>query len=478
MQKQPPSLGKLVTIAAFALSCFGLLLFLWLSFGGATVLRAKRYEFRVEFPQAIQLAAQADVRIAGVSIGKVVSKGVDTRTNQTIATVDVDPRYAPIHVDDRAILREKTLLGETYIELTPGSRTSPMVPDGGMLANSNVTNGVQLDQVIQALDPVTRQAFRNWQQDLALASAGHGQDLNAAFGNLPHFVATAGDVLDVLNAQSQALSRLVRNTGVTFQAVSQNQQQLRNLVTGVQKTFSATAAEQSALASTFQIFPTFLDESKATFVRLKTFALDAGPLLTDLRPALHDLAPTLHDVRLAAPDLRATFQALDPVITASAQGLPAFRSVLDAIAPLLANLDPFLEQLNPILQWLEFNQPVVGDFLANPATPLAAETGTGPMEMGHYLRQYSPIGASTLSLSSTRGPSDRGNAYVGGNLLRDTPTAGKYMINPNFDCNPSGGPRLPTEGLAADPGCVLAGPLPFQGNTFTYTHVGAGNYGP
>ena len=34
MQKQAPTVGRLLVMVGFALSCFGLLLFLWLAFGG------------------------------------------------------------------------------------------------------------------------------------------------------------------------------------------------------------------------------------------------------------------------------------------------------------------------------------------------------------------------------------------------------------------------------------------------------------
>ena len=73
MQKQAPTLGRLLVMAGFALSCFGLLLFLWLAFGGPIPLKPKGYRIHVAFPEATQLATQADVRIAGVSVGKVVS---------------------------------------------------------------------------------------------------------------------------------------------------------------------------------------------------------------------------------------------------------------------------------------------------------------------------------------------------------------------------------------------------------------------
>src|SRR4030081_3111085 len=106
----------------FALSCFGLLLFLWLSFGGAIPLKPKGYRFKVTFPQAVQLGLQADVRTAGIPVGRVISKALYKPGNRTVATVEVDSRFAPIHRDAVAILRQKTLLGETFIELTPGTK--------------------------------------------------------------------------------------------------------------------------------------------------------------------------------------------------------------------------------------------------------------------------------------------------------------------------------------------------------------------
>ncbi len=41
MQKRAPTLGNLLVIILFTLSCFGLLLFLWESFGGPLPLKAE-----------------------------------------------------------------------------------------------------------------------------------------------------------------------------------------------------------------------------------------------------------------------------------------------------------------------------------------------------------------------------------------------------------------------------------------------------
>ena len=103
----------------------------------------------------------------------------------------MDNKYAPIHENARAILRLKTILGETYVQLTPGTPNSPAVPDGGLLPRGQVTNAVQLSDIFDALDPKTRAAFRSWQQQLAKAIQGNDQNLNDVIGNLPQFAADA-----------------------------------------------------------------------------------------------------------------------------------------------------------------------------------------------------------------------------------------------------------------------------------------------
>ena len=77
MQKEAPSFGRIAAMVIFALSCFGLLTFLWISFGGSVPLKPKQYELKINFPEATTLAEAADVRIAGVTVGKVRSKTLD-----------------------------------------------------------------------------------------------------------------------------------------------------------------------------------------------------------------------------------------------------------------------------------------------------------------------------------------------------------------------------------------------------------------
>src|SRR3954454_8981462 len=103
MQKQAPTIGRLLVMVAFALSCFGLLLFLWLAFGGPIPLAPEGYRFQTSFDAATQLAKEADVRISGVSVGKV--KDIRPQSDgRTTVIIQLESRYAPLPKDSRAEL--------------------------------------------------------------------------------------------------------------------------------------------------------------------------------------------------------------------------------------------------------------------------------------------------------------------------------------------------------------------------------------
>jgi virulence factor Mce-like protein len=473
MIKRSPSATRIATMVIFALSCFGLLLYLWLSFGGSLPLKPKGYRVNVAFPEAVTLGQEADVRVAGVTVGKVRQIQLDRGHNRSLATLELQPQYAPLRRDARAILRQKTLLGETYVELTLG-RSHATIPEGGRLADGRVADTVQLDEILGALDARTRRAFQTWQQDLAQGIHGRGQDFNDALGTLPGFAHDATDVLAVLDAQRGALQRLVKNTGIVFGALTEHESQLRNLITSSKRVFDATASRHVALADTIRILPSFLDQSRATLARVQTFSTTTDPLIRELRPVARELRPTLRDVRALAPDLRRFFRNLDPLITASRTGIPAASSVLRGARPLLAAMLPFLEELNPVLQYLELSQWQVSDFLSFGAAALAAKTAAPGGGVGHYLRQFGPIGPESAAIYRERPSFDRGNSYPQPVDLYG-PKGGRYKIVPQWDCVPSGGPREPS---GDQPGCFTNPNITFQGRVQgRFPHVERAHYG-
>jgi hypothetical protein len=284
------------------------------------------------------------------------------------------------------------------------------------------------------------------------------------FGNLPAFTADASDILKVLDIQHAAVVGLVRNGGTVFASLGQNQAALRGLVTSSHTVFTTTANNNNQLARIFQVFPTFLNESKLTMARLQSFSSNTDPLLKELVPVAQDLGPTLHDVQVLSPDLQKLFVKLGPLIDVSQTGLPAYAEVLRGAKPMIGALGTFLSQLNPILTWLSAHQQLVSDFISNGAYGLAGMTpafgGAGMtcsgVPCGHYLRQFGPTGQETFSIYSNRDANNRGNTYPPPVWLTDP----QNLVKGNFaawDCNNTGGPH-PASG--SNEACWVAPTLP------------------
>jgi virulence factor Mce-like protein len=411
MQKAAPSFGRIAVMVGFALSCFALLLFLWLAFGGPIPLKPKGYRVSASFAEASQLATEADVRISGVPVGKVKAIENDAKTGRSLVTMELNAKYSPIPSDSKALLRQKTLLGETYVELTPGSEQAKKVPEGGRLPPGNVSETVELDEILRAFDPETREAFQEWMQTQAQAIDGHGRDLNDAFGNLGPFAEDAAELVDILNRQEPAVTQLISNTGVVFEALTERNGQLRELIENSNRVFQTTARRDRELQETFVALPTFERESRQTVERLTQFARDTDPLVDQLRPAARELSPTLTDLAALAPDLKAFFRELNPLIDASRRGLPAAERVLRDLRPLLAQVDPALRQLNPILEFLGLYKRELTAFFANTvaATQATTVSSKGPL---HYLRTSNPFNPENLAVYPKRLPSNRPNPYT------------------------------------------------------------------
>src|SRR5437763_88566 len=96
MQKQAPSLGRILTMVLFALSCFGLLLFLWLSFGGPIPLKPKGYRVKVSFPEATQLSLAAGFHGRGQDISDAFGNLPTFATDATVLVQILDQEAAPL----------------------------------------------------------------------------------------------------------------------------------------------------------------------------------------------------------------------------------------------------------------------------------------------------------------------------------------------------------------------------------------------
>ncbi|MDQ2676195.1 MAG: MCE family protein [Actinomycetota bacterium] len=449
METRAPSVTRILIAVGFAISCFALLLFLWIAFGGPVPLKSEGYKVKVPFTEASALAQGADVRISGVSVGRISAVERDVEGTAE-ATLELDSAYAPIPADTRAVLRQKTLLGETYVELSPGSQESDAVPEGGSIPMAQVSDAVQLDEVFRAFDSQTQEAFRVWMQGQAAAFEGRGDDFSAALASLAPFADEADRLLRLLDSQEAAVTKFVSDGGEVFDALSERQGQLQGLIRNSNAVFGTTAARNEELADAFTIFPTFLRESRETLTRLEEFAVDNDPVITALRPGARELAPTALELEALAPSLRSFFGQLPGIIDAAPAGMQATRRLLDDhLPPLLAELDDWLGPVNAILEVVRrYRREVTGlSNLAGATTGVLRDFGTGTDQ--HYLRTEAMLTPEAIAAYPRRLEVTRTNPYLRPGGFLDLATGGwdsfetrhcdsgvSAFVDPNTDEDP------------------------------------------
>jgi virulence factor Mce-like protein len=461
VQKTRPSFGRLAAMTLFAFSCFAILLFVWKSFGGPSPLAPTQYRFSADFAEAVQLADSADVRISGVKVGRVTT--IELQGDRTRAEMEVEPRYAPLPRNTRAILRQKTLLGETYVELTPGDRSAGMLPDGERLPRDQVRATVELDEVTRALDPSTRRDLQRFVHGLGLVADGHAEGLSNALGNLPAFSDDTDRLLTILDEQHGALRRVVRDSGTVLGALGRRQEQLAGLVTAGDRVLRTTSARNRELADTVRILPTTLAELRPTMVELRRVAISAAPVVRELRPAARSLGPTLTDAAALAPDLEALFGDVDRVVTLSRDALPSFTRVLQRARPLVQVLVPALRDALPVVQYLGlYKQEVISMFTNLGASTQGAQPTVAGGEPLHYIRALVPFTLEGGAVQAQRYGTNRHNPYLRPLGMLKLPEGLE-----SFDCenvaNPGSGEPAPE--------CKVQEPLEFQGRRTAFPHV-------
>ncbi|HSZ04558.1 MAG TPA: MlaD family protein [Solirubrobacteraceae bacterium] len=415
MQKRAPTLGNLLVIILFVLSCFGLLMFLWESFGGPLPLKPKGYRFTVAFPRSFALAEQSDVRISGVEVGHVVSLKLNSE-GRTQATLELAGRYAPIRANTHAILRTKTLLGETYVQLLPKGRSGPYLADGGRLANSQVEPSVTLDDILSLFNAKTRRDFDIWQEAAAAAIDGRGEDINASFAQLEPFVESANKLVTILDEQEGAVKEVVHNTGVVFNALASRDHQLEGSIVNGERTFHAAAEASQAFAEAFRELPAFEHNQTVALKETDRVAAVANPYLKELQPTERQLTLLLGAAKPFAPEFNKFLTALGPLTKAAKTDLPDLKKGLDLSVPVLENFRPVLHNLDPFLQYLGEYLPELQAFFANVTSASEASEPTADVDEGkgpkqHLLTTMQVLSPESLAIYPNRIGTDRSNAY-------------------------------------------------------------------
>jgi phospholipid/cholesterol/gamma-HCH transport system substrate-binding protein len=151
-----------------------------------------KYQLVAQFSTAGQgLQPLSDVKMHGVNIGHV--RNVHLRHGKAVVRLDID-KGEKVPVDAKAIIRPKTLFGEKFVDIDPGTEETrgPFLHDEDSIKNT--VGGFELERILTQLYPILKavkpEELGAVVGNLAQGGQGLGQQINRQIGNF----ATLADV--------------------------------------------------------------------------------------------------------------------------------------------------------------------------------------------------------------------------------------------------------------------------------------------
>jgi len=302
------------------------------------------YELKATFTNSANIALKSPVRIAGVEVGKVIKTERDGDATTVVFTVDGDGR--PIHQDAFATIRPRIFLeGNFFVELDPGSPSSPELGSGGTIPISHTSTAVQIDELLTALQSPVR-------ADLGRLLESYGKALT-------HEPTAAEDLTQLPQVQglsgAQALNKTFEFGGeagkyssqVTQALAGTQKHDLAKLIAGSGRTFAAFSHDQAALQGLIDNFNVFTGALANQSENLETTVQELAPTLKTAHTSLVSLDKSLPPLRTYAIELRPAVAELPELISSSKPWLAQVRPLLSGkegggTAKLLAEATPGL----------------------------------------------------------------------------------------------------------------------------------------
>ncbi|HEY5815479.1 MAG TPA: MlaD family protein [Solirubrobacterales bacterium] len=399
------------------------------------------YTLNATFANGVNISTNSPVRIAGVDVGKVIEVGRNGDATEVTFTVAGSGR--PIHDDAFAAIRPRIFLeGNFFVELDPGSPSAPELESDATIPVSRTSTGVQLDEILTALQSPVR-------ADLSRLLGSFGTALNAQptptedETQLPEVRGKSG--AEGLNGALLYGGPAGRYSAqVTNAFLGTETGDLSRLVAGVGRTFGALARREADLQGLIVNFDTFTGALAAQSSNLSATVRELGPTLQIGRRSLVSLNKTLPPLRAWAIEFRPAVAELPALIAAGRPWLRQARPLLSGkeaggVARLLREATPGLAgsaqagKANTIPEINRISLCTSRVFVPTGNQTIEDRFATGPnyREFFYYLTNFSGIAQNF----DGNGYYLRAQAGGGGTLVRQKNPDSQFTVDEDLWAN-------------------------------------------
>jgi phospholipid/cholesterol/gamma-HCH transport system substrate-binding protein len=352
---------RLAILVVFTASCAGIFGYLWVNSGGKLpAVTEDGYQVSFDVPQVANLVTYSDVMIAGVPVGKVES--VVPHEGGAKVTVKLDDGH-PLHDGAKAQIRNKTLVEETFVELTDGEGAD--IANGAELPPGSARPGVNLDDVLASIDGETRASLGRSLRSLGKGTQGTRQQNSDALTGLGLVGRQGADVAGALADQSKDLQELSANSAALLAALDTRRGQIAELVESANTVTEATAGSAGEIEAVVRALPPLLDTAREASGGLNKVSASLSPVAANLAESAPALSAALEELPATSADLRALLPSLDGVLTKAPATLSMVPRLADDVRAIIPGAAVALSDVNPMLAYLKPYGPEVAAYFTN-----------------------------------------------------------------------------------------------------------------
>lgn len=347
------------------------------------------YQASVLLSNVVNLVNGGWVTVNGFKAGKVDS--ITTEDGKALVGFTLDGRDAPLHAGAKVTIEWKALLGERWVEITDGPRSNPTIPSGGMITGQQAAP-VNLDQVLDALDPATRQHLVSLVDQLNTTLAGNQGNAKATLQTAGPALQALGQVLSSMGSDGSTIKGLVSETNGMVSTLTKRDSGLREIIDNLTSVTSATVKERTELATALGELPSTLGAAQTTLDEIPGVAKTTVPLLKQLQPAAAQLPSVARNLAPVLTSLTPALQRLAPTLTAAQALLQYTPELLDSATATLPGVTDATSYLEPALNYLRPYTPELAGWFEEWSGNGSRYDGNG-----HYVRFYLQEGATSFS---------------------------------------------------------------------------------
>lgn len=331
-----------------------------------------------------------EVRSSGVRVGEIDE--IKLEDGKARVTLQLDDGVLPLHEDARLQVRPVNLLGESFVDLDPGSDSAPFMNEA-VIPLSHTSSAVTLQDFLSTFQAPTAAGVGTVVTGLGEGVQDSGGELALALKRLAPAMGDAAELGRVLASQNQVLDSLVARLDPVAGALATDEgRALAGLVRSTEQLLGAITADRAALEESVARLPGTLRSARLTLAELGGAARAGTPTLRAIRPVTDNLAQV-------TDELKAFADAADPALASLRPVLDHARDLLDQAAPVVAGLrsaGPDLRRaarsLKPVGR--ELLDEHLGDVMA--FVRKWALSTNGRDALGHYFRGVVYVTPETL----------------------------------------------------------------------------------